>query len=272
MRALASFIRGRAVLVVALAMLAAGAVCLAQGAAGGPASRPAASAERMSFLQLLLKGGWFMVPIGLCSLLGLAVVIERLIALRRSVVIPPGFIDGLKGTLTHAGGDRRAGLEYCLRRDCPIARVAQAAIRKFHRSEQEVEKAIEDAGANEVAKLRHNLGMLQAVAAVAPMLGLLGTVWGMIEAFQVASDPNVDVTNRGPLLGKGIYEALVTTFAGLTIAIPALIFYYYFRGRIDKLVHEMNDVSTDFVDHYLGFDAAAPEDHREPAAAREAET
>ena len=66
-RALASFIRGRAVLVVALAMLAAGAVCLAQGAAGGPASRPAASAERMSFLQLLLKGGWFMVPIGLCG-------------------------------------------------------------------------------------------------------------------------------------------------------------------------------------------------------------
>jgi biopolymer transport protein ExbB len=101
--------------------------------------------------------------------------------------------------------------------------------------------------------------MLYGVAAVAPMLGLLGTVWGMIEAFQVASDPNVGVTNRGPMLGKGIYEALVTTFAGLTVAIPALIFYYFFLGRVDRLVHDMNDASMEFIDHYTGDDAEGGE-------------
>ena len=192
-----------------------------------------------------------MVPIGLCSLLGLAVIIERMIALRRGAVIPGRFLPGLKDAFGPAR-DRAAGRQYCSARDCPIARVVEAGIRKMHRPEEVVEHAIEDAGANEVSKLRRNLGMLQGVAAVAPMLGLLGTVWGMIEAFQVASDPNVDVTNRGPMLGKGIYEALVTTFAGLTVAIPAVISYYYFRGKVDKLVHEMNEVSVEFVEDYVG--------------------
>ena len=260
MRYLAAFFREVPPwMLVALLVAAVGAACVAQTAtapapgAAVQAASPAAgqgAIERMSFLELLLKGRWFMVPIGLCSLLGLAVIIERLIALRRGAVIPSDFLPGLKASFPQGQVDRAAGLEYCQSHDCPISRVAQSAIRKFHRSEEAVEKAVEDAGANEVSKLRRNLGMLQAVAAVAPMLGLLGTVWGMIAAFQVASDPNVDVTNRGPMLGKGIYEALVTTFAGLTIAIPVLIFYYFFRGRIDRLVHEMNDASVEFIEHY----------------------
>jgi biopolymer transport protein ExbB len=209
----------------------------------------------MSFLELLLRGGVFMIPIALCSLMALAIVIERLIALRQGAVIPPSFMPGLKAAFHHDRRDRAAGLEYCRKRDCPIARVARAAIRKLHRSEEAVERAIEDAGASEVSRLRRNLRMLYAVAAVAPMLGLLGTVWGMILAFQVASDPKVDVINRGPMLGKGIYEALVTTLAGLMIAIPALTFYYYFLGKIDKLLHQMNEVSGDFMEHYMGADA-----------------
>jgi len=242
------------VLVAAVVALA-GAACVAQTTAPAGGAADAAQPARMSFLELLLKGRWFMVPIGLCSLMGLAVIIERLLALRRGAVIPPDFMPGLKSAFSHSSQDVSAGLRYCREEDCPISRVAQAALRKFHRPEEAVERAIEDAGGNEISKLRRNLRMLYGVAAVAPMLGLLGTVWGMIDAFQVASDPKVDVINRGPLLGKGIYEALVTTFAGLTVAIPALIFYYYFLGKIDKLVHEMNEVSGEFVDHYLGADA-----------------
>jgi biopolymer transport protein ExbB len=240
-------------LIVAVFVAAAGAACVAQTTVPAAGTQPP-DTQKMSFLELLMKGQWFMVPIGLCSLLGLAVIIERLIALRRGAVIPSSFLPGLKSTFHHDRLDRASGLEYCRSRDCPVARVVQAGIRKLHRPEEAVEQAIEDAGANEVSKLRRNLGMLQGIAAVAPMLGLLGTVWGMIEAFQVASDPNVDVTNRGPMLGKGIYEALVTTFAGLTVAIPVLIAYYYFRGKIDKLVHEMNEASVDFVEHYIGPD------------------
>jgi biopolymer transport protein ExbB len=209
---------------------------------------------RMSFLELLLKGRWFMVPIGLCSLMGLAIIIERLIALRRKAVIPPGFLDGLKAAFRHGSADRAAGIQYCQANDSPMSRVAAAGVRKIHQGEQAVEHAIEDAGANEVSKLRRNLRMLYGVAAVAPMLGLLGTVWGMIQAFQVASEGGL---GRAENLATGIYEALVTTFAGLLVAIPALIFYYHFLGRIDRLVHEINEVSVAFVEHYLGEPAPA---------------
>ena len=260
-------------ILAAMLVCTVGAMCAAQTtqpaggaeAAGGPeaagAGAPAGGRTvqlglKMSFLELLMRGGVFMLPLAFCSLMGLALVIERLIALRRSAVIPGRFMPGLKAAFRREVADRAAGLSYCRQEDCPISRVVASGIRKMHRSEEAVERAIEDAGANEVSKLRRNLRMLYSIAVVSPMLGLLGTVWGMILAFQVASDPNVDVTNRGPLLGKGIYEALVTTLAGLMIAIPVLMFYYYFLGKIDRLVHEMNEVSVDFLEHYMGRPAA----------------
>jgi biopolymer transport protein ExbB len=255
-------------LVAAMLVGVIGAACAAQAAAPAataPAAQDAnqpAEGQPMSFLELLLKGRWFMVPIGLCSLLGLAVIIERLIVLRRKAVIPPDFMPGLKGIFGRGRGDRTAGLAYCRSRDCPISRVVHAAIRKFHRSEEAVEHAIEDAGANEISKLRRNLRMLYAVAAVAPMLGLLGTVWGMIDAFHVASTlQDVSAMVRYQRLGKGIYEALVTTFAGLTVAIPVLIFYHFFLSRIDRLVHEINEVSVEFMEHYMG---AGPQQEARP--------
>jgi biopolymer transport protein ExbB len=217
---------------------------LAFGQEGNAAGE--ADAE-MSFLELLAKGGWFMVPIGLCSLLGLAIIIERLISLRSKKIIPPGFMAGLKSVFRHDEKDREAGLQYCHASNSPIAHVVAAGIRKIHKSDEIVEKAIEDAGVNEVGKLRHNLRLLYAVSAVAPMLGLLGTVWGMIDAFQQASAKGL---GKAQHLATGIYEALVTTFAGLCVAIPVLIFYYFFLGKIDTFVHEMNDQSVEFLDHY----------------------
>ena len=249
-------------LMVAAVVALVGAVCLAQG--GGPAKpagapKPAAppaagdkqieQTPKMSMLELMLKGGYLMIPIGVCSLLGLAVIIERFIALRRSAIIPANWMEGLKGVFRHTVDDRQAGLDYCHANDCPVARVAAAGIRKLHRDEESVEQHIEDAGANEVAKLRRNLRMLYGVAAVAPMLGLLGTVWGMIQAFQVASLKGL---GRAEALATGIYEALVTTFAGLCVAIPALIFYYHFLGKIERIVSQMNDVSVEFLEHYIG--------------------
>jgi len=215
--------------------------------AGQPGQATEEKKKEMSLFELLVLGGWFMVPIGLCSLLGLAVIIERFIALRRSAIIPAAFMEGLKGVLRHTVQDRQAGLEHCHAHECPIARVAAAGIRKMHKDEESVEQAIEDAGANEVAKLRRNLRMLYGVAAVAPMLGLLGTVWGMIEAFQVAAEVGL---GQAQAMAKGIYVALVTTFAGLCVAIPILIFYYYFQGKIERIVSEMNDASVDFLEHY----------------------
>ncbi len=251
-------------LVAAAAVIVLVAVCWAQQpAAPAPQApgKPVQKVERtptMSFLELLMKGGYFMIPIAGCSLLGLAVIIERFIALRRGAIVPAGFMNGLKQAFTDPR-DRQAGLDYCHAHDSPIARVAAAGIRKLHRDEESVEQAIEDAGANEVAKLRRNLRMLYGVAAVAPMLGLLGTVWGMIQAFQVAAAKGL---GRAEALASGIYEALVTTFAGLCVAIPVLIFYYYFLDKIERIVSHMNDVSVEFLAHYIhreGLEPSGPE-------------
>ena len=233
-----------------LAQEAGKAVPAAGGAAEAEDGKAAkVSTPEISFLGLLEAGGLqFMIPIGLCSLLGVTIIIERSISLRRRTIMPRGFMPGLKSVFRHDGGDRSAGLDYCHADGSPISRVVAAAIRKLHKPQETVERAIEDAGGIEVLRLRRYLRLLYGVSAVAPMIGLLGTVWGMIKAFQVAA---VAGLGKAGLLAEGIYIALVTTLAGLVVAIPVLMFYYYFQGKIDDVVHEMNDVSMDFLDHYV---------------------
>ena len=248
-------------LIVSAIVIVVGSMSLAQDA-GKPVPAPGApvagapgdgktekiSTPEMSFLKLLEAGGLqFMIPIGLCSILGLTIIIERCISLRRRAIIPRGFMPGLKAVFRHDSRDRSAGLDYCHADGSPISRVVAAAIRKLHKPEEAVERAIEDAGGIEVLRLRRFLRLLYGVSAVTPMIGLLGTVWGMIKAFQVAA---VAGLGKAELLVEGIYIALVTTLAGLVVAIPVLMFYYYFQGKIDDVVHEMNDVTMDFLDHY----------------------
>jgi len=204
-----------------------------------------APATQMTFLQLLWKGGIFMIPIALCSLAAVALILERMIALRRKLIIPPGFLDGLAKV---GLADRQAAMEYCRRSKAPVGRVIAVGLRKLPHGEEAVEQAIEDAGANEVAKLRKNLRALYSIATISPLLGLLGTVWGMIQSFQVASAKGL---GKAELLAGGIYEALVTTLAGLMVAIPVLVFYYHFLSRIDRIVSEMNDVSERFLEEHV---------------------
>jgi biopolymer transport protein ExbB len=234
-------------LLVATVVLVAGSASVAlaaEGDAGG-------DAEKMSLLELLMKGQWFMVPIGLCSLLGVALIIERLVALRRTAAIPKGFVDDIDRMLGKGEGGRREAIEFCRAHPSPIARVTASGLRKAPKGEEAVEQSIEMAGASEITRLRRNLRMLYGVSAVAPMLGLLGTVWGMIEAFQVASAMGL---GRAEKLASGIYEALVTTFAGLSVAIPCLIFYYYFQGKIDAIITEMDDASVYLLETHMGDD------------------
>jgi biopolymer transport protein ExbB len=110
-----------------------------------------------------------------------------------------------------------------------------------------VEKALEDAGATEAAGLRNNMRFLYSLASISTLLGLIGTIQGMILAFQIA-----EVTGTGKFgpLAEGIYTALITTFAGLLVAIPVTAFYYYFAGRIDRLIGRLNEAANDFVDTY----------------------
>lgn len=227
----------------------------------GQGQAPGGGGEQMTFLQLLLAGGLgFMIPIALCSLIGVAVIIERLVALRRSKIIPSRFLASLKAVY-RGPADRQAALRHCRADGSPVSRVVAVGIRKMPAGVEAVEQGIEDAGANEVAKLRRNLRILYGVSAITPMIGLLGTVWGMIEAFQEVQGGGMGKTER---LAGGIYLALVTTFAGLTVAIPILVFYYYFLSKIDRIISDLNDTSEEFIEHFLmddeGESIVAPRD------------
>jgi biopolymer transport protein ExbB len=166
-------------------------------------------------------------------------------------VIPPDFLPGLRKVFKDVREDRDAAIAYCREHDSPIARMVVAGIKRLPRGLMAAEKAIEDAGGNEALKLRRNMRFLYALGSVATLLGLIGTISGMIKAFQVAAVAGV---GRVDQLSTGIYEAMVNTFGGLAVAIVVTIFYYFFVGRIERLIGEINDALASFSDDY-GFNA-----------------
>lgn len=199
-----------------------------------------------TLLSLISKGGLLMIPIGICSVIAVYVVIMQFLTLRRDQVLPSGFQANLRNSLGDQGNDIESGLAYCNQFSGPVVRIFKASIPKIGQGEQVIEKAIEDAGLREVGKMKRSLRPLSAVATIAPLLGLLGTVYGMIGAFQAASNAGA---GKADTLAKGIYEALVTTAAGLTLAIPVLIFYQILSGKVDSLVDEVDDLANDFLEH-----------------------
>lgn len=199
----------------------------------------------ISLFDLIVKGGIVMIPIGLCSVLALAIAIERFLSLKRHKILPPEFIAGIKGTFAGLDDIDKA-VAYCQERPSPISNVFRAGISRVRQGAASIEKAIEDAGSREVDKLKRSLRPLSMIANISMLLGLLGTVYGMISAFQSASAMGVGKADR---LATGIYEALVTTAAGLTLAIPVLVVYQMLCSRVDKLVDSMDDEAIDFLEY-----------------------
>jgi biopolymer transport protein ExbB len=233
-------------------------------------AQQAPAPPQVTVIQLFFKGGFFMYPLALCSVVAVGLILERFLALRRSRVIPPDFVPGLKAVFTDVRDDRDAALAYCRKHESPIARVLAAGIKRLPRGWQAAEKAIEDEGANEALRLRHNMRFLYALGSVGTLLGLIGTISGMIKAFQVAAVAGV---GRVDQLSTGIYEAMTCTFAGLAVAIVVTIFYYFFIGRIERLLVDMTDTVNRFADDWgigeavVGDDAASrPDTERQPFA------
>jgi biopolymer transport protein ExbB len=200
-----------------------------------------------SIFDLLLKGGWVMVPLALCSVLAVASAIDRFVSLRREKIIPPGFIQELKKVFGPSS-DVDAGVTYCEKHPSAVSGIFRAGISRLTLGHVAMEKAIEDAGEREAYKLKRSLKPLSLIATVAPLLGLLGTVYGMIEAFQSSSAMGV---GRGDALAKGIYEALVTTATGLTLAIPVLILYQLLCSKVDGLVDEIDEHAIDLLEYTI---------------------
>ncbi|OGW80965.1 MAG: hypothetical protein A3C47_05860 [Omnitrophica bacterium RIFCSPHIGHO2_02_FULL_51_18] len=196
--------------------------------------------------EIMQKGGPIMWPILLCSVIAFAIVIERLAALRREQIDTKAFMDQISKSLKR--NKIMEALELCDKTKGPIANILKAGILKHDRPRQEVREAIEDASIHEVPRLEKNLPVLATVAHISPLLGLLGTVTGMVAAFQVIESKasSLNPVNPGDLAG-GIWEALLTTVAGLCVAIPAFVAYNYLVSRVDGFVLDMERSATELL-------------------------
>lgn len=181
--------------------------------------------------------------IGLCSVVVLAIVIERSIVLRRRRIMPPGLLEQIRRYWYR--GDIQAALECCDEHPVAIARVLKAGLMRHQAGMHEIESALESAGQVEANSLGSNVRGLGVVGNLAPMLGFLGTVTGMIKAFQAIAAAG---TSHPSLVASGISEALVTTAFGLVVGIPSMALFHIFRGRVDRFVSEMEEVAVEFVE------------------------
>jgi len=194
-------------------------------------------------LEFLRSGGWLMLPILACSVISLAIIIERSLALRRSVVTPAGLSADIDRAITQGrlDVDRIAAL----RRGSALGHVLAAGLATAQSDPGRVQEAVEDAGRHVIHGLERYLNALGTIAATTPLLGLLGTVIGMIKVFAAITTSGV---GDPQVLAGGIYEALITTAAGLSIGIPSLMFHRYFRGRINELTVEIEQQALRLLD------------------------
>jgi biopolymer transport protein ExbB len=184
--------------------------------------------------ELIRSGGFLMWPILLCSLAALTIIIERLWTLKKRAVTPADLTDQIRQLMERQDLDE-AKIQW-IRRSSPLGRILAAGLLNINSHRIVMKESIEEAGRHVVHDLERNLNTLGTVAAITPLLGLLGTVIGMIKVFSAITavgvgDPSV--------LAGGISEALITTAAGLSVGIPSLIFHRYFRGRVNELTISM---------------------------------
>jgi biopolymer transport protein ExbB len=222
---------------------------LAQTGFADADASPTASADpdvqapaKLNLLKLLVDGGIIMIPIGLMSVLVVMQTIERFLGLRRAKVMPGALIRGLSELAAVPGTmDPRQAFRLCQRYKSPTASVIQAMLLKIGRPQSEVEHAVAEASQREAARMYSNVRWLNLATAVTPLLGLLGTVWGMIQSFFLTTQLQSG-QNKAEFLAKGIYVALVTTLGGLSVAIPSSMLAHYFEGRIQRIFHQIDEL------------------------------
>lgn len=184
--------------------------------------------------ELMVAGGWIMAPIILCSILAFTIVVERLWTLREKKIIPPHLVEQiLKLHQKNAIGSEAIEKLYA---NSPLGRILSAGLRNMHGKREVMKESIEEEGRQVALSLERFLNTLGTIASITPLLGLLGTVIGMIKVFAVITSLGV---GDPKILADGISEALITTAAGLSVAIPAVMFYRYLRGRVDELLLKM---------------------------------
>ena len=196
--------------------------------------------------EMIQKGGPLMYLILFCSVLSLAIIIERLIVLQRLRIDVPAFMHKVLEAVRR--NRMMEAIEICDRTQSPLGSIIKAGLLKSSASRQEIKEAMEEAALNEVPRLEKNLNILATIAHVTPLIGLLGTVTGMVEAFQVIQEKATafNPVSPGDLAG-GIWEALLTTVGGLSVAIPTLVAYNFLVTRVDNFILNMERAATELV-------------------------
>jgi len=217
---------------------------LSQNAAEDSLATAAAEEGTLSVLGLLVQGGWVMIPILLLSFVAVYLFVERLLTIRQAASNPDAITDQVRDYIR--ANDIDGALAYCQRKDVPITRILQYGLERLGRPISEIQDAVRAAGKHETFLLEKRTNMLASIASVAPMLGFFGTVLGMIRAFQDIQSLQGNVNPS--VLAGGIWEALITTAAGLLVGIIASLAYNYLLDRIKRLTNDMERSATDFID------------------------
>ncbi|MDE6578851.1 MAG: MotA/TolQ/ExbB proton channel family protein [Muribaculaceae bacterium] len=199
---------------------------------------------KLNFWDMVIEGGYIMIPLAILLLISLYIFIERSIALHKASKTDPTFMKRIRDYILE--GDIENAVQLCKRANTPYSRLILKGVNRIGRPMNDVLVAIENTGNIEVANLEKGFTMLSTTAAGAPMLGFLGTVMGMIEAFfaMASAGSSADIT----VLSSGIYQALVTTVAGLIVGIAALFAYNYLVARVNRIMNAMEARTMEFMD------------------------
>ena len=200
--------------------------------------------ESLNILELAMKGGWIMVVLAILSILGVYIFVERFMTLRKSMNRNPYLLDRIKDNLRD--NDIKSAVNYCEKQNTPMSRILAKGVKDCRLDAVSVRQVLENNAGLEIANLEKGLPVLSTIAAVAPMLGFLGTVTGMVQAFWQMSNAgnNIDVS----LLSGGIYEAMVTTVGGLIVGIIAIFAYNYLVARVDRVQNLMEADMIEFLE------------------------
>lgn len=200
--------------------------------------------DSVSIMDLILKGGWMMIPIFALSIAAIYIIVERILTLKKADKDPYAFMEKIRD-LVVMGEIQNAQLQ-CQQFNTPFSRMIEKGISKLGTPLANIEASIENTGKIEVYRLEKNLSALATIAGAAPMLGFLGTVTGMIQAFIAIAQEEGSISPK--LLSSGIYEAMVTTVAGLIVGVIAYIGYNYLVGKVQKIIHKMEYSSIEFIE------------------------
>lgn len=200
--------------------------------------------ESLNVLDLAMKGGWIMIVLAILSVIGIYIFIDRLVVLTKAMKKNPMLLDRVKDNLKE--NDVKSAYNYCEKQNTPVSRIIAKGVKDYRFDPVSIRQALDNSAGLEIANLEKGMPLISTISAVAPMLGFLGTVTGMVQAFWQMSNAgnNIDVT----MLSGGIYEAMVTTVGGLIVGIIAIFAYNYLVSRVDKVQNMMEAQIIQFLE------------------------